>query len=71
VGISDSDKIGVIGVNGTGKSTLLAIAAGRLLPDSGQGRQGKFTFGFAYLPQNPVFDNRQIAVGKRRGSRQR
>ena len=28
VGISDTDKIGVVGINGTGKSTLLAIVAG-------------------------------------------
>lgn len=55
-GISDTDKIGVIGVNGTGKSTLLAIAAGRLEPDSGKVVKGN-TVRISYLPQNPVFDN--------------
>ena len=28
IGIDDSDKVGVVGSNGTGKSTLLSIAAG-------------------------------------------
>ena len=36
VGINDTDKIGVVGTNGTGKSTLLGIAAGVVPPDSGQ-----------------------------------
>ena len=34
-GIDDTDKIGVIGVNGTGKSTLLKIIAGEEEADSG------------------------------------
>lgn len=33
VGIDDTDRIGVIGVNGTGKSTMLSIIAGTLEPD--------------------------------------
>ena len=35
-GINSDDRLGVIGVNGTGKSTLLAIIAGTLEPDEGQ-----------------------------------
>ena len=35
-GIEDYDRIGVLGINGTGKSTLLAIVAGALEPDEGQ-----------------------------------
>lgn len=35
VGISDTDKIGIVGINGTGKSTLLSIAAGKVEPDAG------------------------------------
>ena len=52
--ISEGDKIGVIGVNGTGKSTLLKIIAGEEEADSGQiiTRNG---LQMAYLPQNPVF----------------
>ena len=54
-GIDEYDRIGVIGINGTGKSTLLAIAAGALEADTGQiiRRSG---LKVAYLPQNPVFD---------------
>ena len=54
-GIDEYDRIGVIGINGTGKSTLLAIAAGALEPDAGRiiRRTG---LKISYLPQNPVFD---------------
>ena len=55
VGISDTDKIGVVGINGTGKSTLLAIAAGTVEPDSGQVVMNN-NLRISYLPQNPVFD---------------
>ena len=34
LGIDSTDKIGVIGVNGTGKSTLLGIAAGTVEAES-------------------------------------
>ena len=36
LGINSGDKIGLIGVNGTGKSTLLKIIAGVEEPDEGQ-----------------------------------
>jgi ATP-binding cassette subfamily F protein uup len=36
LGISDGDRIGVVGRNGEGKSTLLRLLAGRLQPDSGR-----------------------------------
>ncbi len=55
VGISDADKIGVIGVNGTGKTTLLRIAALDEEPDAGQVTRGG-NVRISYLPQNPVFD---------------
>ena len=35
LGINKGDKIGIIGVNGTGKSTLLKIIAGIEEPDEG------------------------------------
>jgi len=55
VGISDTDKIGVVGTNGTGKSTLLGIVAGVVSPDRGKVVQGN-SLRISYLPQNPVFD---------------
>lgn len=55
VGISDTDKIGVVGTNGTGKSTLLSIIAGTVTPDSGQVVVSN-GLRISYLPQNPVFD---------------
>uniref|UniRef100_I5AUW5 ATPase component of ABC transporters with duplicated ATPase domain n=1 Tax=Eubacterium cellulosolvens (strain ATCC 43171 / JCM 9499 / 6) TaxID=633697 RepID=I5AUW5_EUBC6 len=61
VGISDTDKIGVIGVNGTGKSTLLSIAAGALEPDEGQVVKGK-SVRISYLSQNPVFDDKKTVL---------
>ncbi len=33
--LTDTDKIGIIGVNGTGKSTLLKVLAGLISPDTG------------------------------------
>ena len=35
-GIHEGDKIGIIGINGTGKTTLLKIIAGLEEPDEGQ-----------------------------------
>jgi ABC transport system ATP-binding/permease protein len=54
-GIESGDKIGLVGVNGTGKSTFLEITAGRLQPDEGQVIKGK-EVSISYLSQNPVFD---------------
>ncbi len=55
VGIGDTDKIGVVGTNGTGKSTLLGIVAGIVEPDSGQVIKTN-GLRISYLPQNPTFD---------------
>ena len=53
-GIQEGDKVGIIGINGTGKSTLLKMIAGEEEPDSGQIiRQNGIRI--AYLPQNPAF----------------
>lgn len=53
-GIHEEDKIGVIGVNGTGKTTLLKVMAGMEEPDQGQviTQNG---LRITYLPQNPEF----------------
>lgn len=55
LGINENDRIGVIGINGTGKSTLLKMIAGLISPDSGTITKGK-SLKIAYLPQSPVFD---------------
>lgn len=55
VGINDTDKIGVVGTNGTGKSTLLSIIAGVVEPDAGQVVISN-GLRISYLPQNPEFD---------------
>lgn len=54
-GIQEGDKIGVLGINGTGKSTLLKIIAGVEEADDGKLTQGK-KVRIAYLPQTPTFD---------------
>ena len=53
-GISEGEKIGVIGINGTGKTTLLRVLAGLEQPDEGQviTQNG---IRIAYLQQNPAF----------------
>ncbi|MFZ5967752.1 MAG: ABC-F family ATP-binding cassette domain-containing protein [Bacillota bacterium] len=55
LGINEGDKIGVIGINGTGKSTLLKIIAGVEYPDEGRVMKGS-AITIEYLPQNPYFD---------------
>ena len=54
-GINENEKIGVIGVNGMGKSTLLKIAAGLESYDDGKISMGNHVK-ICYLPQTPVFE---------------
>lgn len=55
-GINEKDKIGLIGPNGVGKSTLLKIMLKKIKPDKGDviHRTG---VSFGYLEQQPEFDN--------------
>lgn len=55
IGINEGDKIGVIGINGTGKTTLLKIIAGFEQPEAGKITKGN-SVRIEYLPQNPDFD---------------
>lgn len=52
--LNEGDKVGVIGINGTGKSTLLKIVAGIEQPDQGKVVKSN-SVRIGYLPQNPVF----------------
>lgn len=53
--IDSTDKIGLLGINGTGKSTLLKILSGIAQADSGE-IQTSNQLVMEYLPQHPNFD---------------
>ena len=55
LGINEGEKIGIIGVNGTGKSTLLKIIAGVEVPDDGTIIKAN-RVRVEYLPQNPDYN---------------
>ena len=55
LGINEGEKIGLIGVNGTGKSTLLKIIAGAEEAESGTITKAN-KVRVEYLPQNPEYD---------------
>ncbi len=62
-GINEGDKIGVIGVNGTGKSTLLEIIAGVETADSGTiTTMNGLRIG--YLPQMPEFEEGMTVINQ-------
>ena len=54
-------KLGVIGVNGTGKSTLLRILAGAEEPDEGRVSRDP-NVRLNYLPQLPAFDEKNTVL---------
>lgn len=53
--LQENEKVGIIGINGTGKSTLLKIIAGMEEPDEGSVIKANHVV-VHYLPQNPEFD---------------
>ncbi|QBD84736.1 ABC transporter ATP-binding protein [Clostridium tetani] len=59
--INEGDKIGIIGINGTGKSTLLKIIAGIESYDNGT-IITKNNMVVEYLPQNPYFDENSNVI---------
>lgn len=61
LGINEGDRIGLIGINGTGKSTFLKIVAGVEEADEGNLIK-KNGLRIAYLPQTPVFDNTKTVL---------
>ncbi|MBJ6360471.1 ABC-F family ATP-binding cassette domain-containing protein [Paenibacillus sp. GCM10012307] len=54
-GLEEGDKMGIIGVNGTGKSTFLKVVAGLETPDSGRVATGN-RVRVQMLSQSPLFD---------------
>lgn len=54
--LNEGDKVGIIGINGTGKSTFLKILAGAEEADSGETIRTN-GIKLSYLPQIPVFGN--------------
>lgn len=62
LGVNKGDKIGVIGVNGTGKSTFLKIIAGLEEADAGQVVKGKGVT-VAYLEQKAQFPEKDTILG--------
>ncbi len=59
--LQEGEKVGIIGVNGTGKSTLLRMMAGLEEPD--QGRLVTATgMVVRYLPQHPVFEDEETVL---------
>lgn len=54
--LNTGDKIGVLGINGTGKSTFLKILSSVIDPDSGTLTKSK-GLTISYLPQNPDFND--------------
>ena len=61
--LNEGDKIGIIGINGTGKSTLLRILAGAEEPDGG-GVIRTNGIRISYLPQIPEFDDHGSVIGQ-------
>ena len=68
-GIQTGDKIGIVGVNGTGKSTLLKILSGVEESDQGQVITQN-NLHITYLSQNPVFDKQESILSYVMGARQ-
>ena len=55
IGLEDRDKVGIIGANGSGKTTFLRILAGLEEPDTGRVVRAKGKT-LAFLSQNPAYD---------------
>ena len=53
--MKQGDRVGVVGVNGCGKSTFLRLAAGKEKPDSGSVSYDP-NVRLGYLPQDPAYD---------------
>ena len=61
IGLEDRDKIGIIGANGSGKTTFLRVIAGTEMPDAGKITRAQSKT-LAYLAQNPVIDDEKTVL---------
>lgn len=59
--INETDKIGIVGINGVGKSTLLKTILGSIDINSGRIFK-KSEIKIAYLSQNPLFDENKKVI---------
>lgn len=59
--VQEKEKIGIVGINGTGKSTLLKIVAGLEEPDEGSVIRANHVV-INFLPQNPEFDGEKSVL---------
>ena len=59
--LQESEKIGVIGINGTGKTTLLKMLAGMEEPDEGKITTANHVV-IRYLPQHPEFNSEMSSL---------
>ena len=54
--LNEGDKVGIIGINGTGKSTFLKVLSGALEPDGGRITRNP-NVQVSFLPQNPQMED--------------
>ena len=54
--LNEGDKVGIIGINGTGKSTFLKVLSGALEPDAGRISRNP-NVQVSFLSQNPVMED--------------
>ena len=59
--LAEGEKAGIIGINGTGKSTLLKIIAGLEEPDEGRVIKANHCM-VRFLPQNPQFGEKETVL---------
>lgn len=59
--LEEGEKVGIIGINGTGKSTLLRMLAGLEEPDEGSIVRAR-NYMVRFLPQNPQFDGKDTVL---------